>query len=34
MADMLFYAIGLGMLAMAAVTAWIVTTPGAYLYVG
>ncbi len=34
LADMLFYAIGLGMVAMAAITAWVVLTPGQYLYIG
>jgi len=34
MADALFYVIGLGMAAMAAFTAWVVLTPGQYLFVG
>jgi len=34
MADTLYYVIGLGLVAMAALTAWIVTTPGMHLYVG
>ncbi len=34
MADALFYVIGLGMVAMAAVTAWVVITPGTHLFVG
>jgi hypothetical protein len=34
MADMLYYVIGLGLVAMAALTAWIVLTPGTHLYVG
>ncbi len=34
MADVLYYAIGLGMVAIAAITAWVVTTPGGFLFVG
>lgn len=34
MADALFYVIGLGMAAMAALAAWVVITPGSYLFVG
>ena len=34
MADTLYYVIGLGLVAMAALTIWIVTTPGMHLYVG
>ncbi len=34
MADALYYVIGLGLVAMAALTIWIVTTPGMHLYVG
>jgi len=34
MADTLFYLIGLGMVAMAAITAWVVMTPGTHLFVG
>lgn len=34
LADILFYAIGLGMVAMAAITAWVVVTPGTHLYIG
>ena len=34
MADALYYVIGWGLAAMAAITAWIVTTPGMHLYVG
>lgn len=34
MADALFYVIGLGMAAMAALTAWVVITPGSHLFVG
>ena len=34
MADALFYIIGLGLVAMAAITAWVVMTPGTHLYVG
>jgi hypothetical protein len=34
MADALYYIIGLGLVAMAALTAWIVITPGTHLYVG
>jgi hypothetical protein len=34
MADALFYIIGLGLVAMAAITAWVVITPGTHLYVG
>jgi len=34
MADMLYYVIGLGLVAMAALTAWVVLTPGTHLYVG
>jgi len=34
MADALFYIIGLGLVAMAAITAWVVLTPGTYLVVG
>ena len=34
MADALYYVIGLGLVAMAAATAWVVTTPGMHLYVG
>ncbi len=34
MADALYYIIGLGLVAMAAITVWVVITPGAYLFVG
>ena len=34
MADALYYLIGLGLVVSAAITAWIVTTPGMHLYVG
>jgi hypothetical protein len=34
MADLLYYLIGLGLVAMAAITAWVVTTPGTHLFVG
>ena len=34
MADALFYVIGLGLVAMAALTAWVVITPGSHLFVG
>jgi hypothetical protein len=34
MADALYYIIGIGLVAMAAITAWIVTTPDMHLYVG
>jgi hypothetical protein len=34
MADALFYIISLGLVAMAAITAWVVITPGTHLYVG
>jgi hypothetical protein len=34
MADLLYYVIGLGLVAMAAITAWVVLTPGTHLYVG
>jgi hypothetical protein len=34
MADVLFYVIGLGLVAMAAITAWVVLTPGTHLFVG
>jgi len=34
MADALYYVIGWGLVAMAAITAWVVTTPGMHLYVG
>jgi len=34
MADALFYIIGLGLVAMAAITVWVVITPGTHLYVG
>ncbi len=34
MADVLFYVIGLGLVAMAAITVWVVLTPGTYLYIG
>jgi hypothetical protein len=34
MADMLYYVIGLGLVAFAALTAWVVLTPGTHLYVG
>jgi len=34
MADALLYVTGLALVAMAALTIWIVTTPGMHLYVG
>jgi len=34
MADALYYLIGLGLVVAAAITAWVVTTPGMHLYVG
>jgi len=34
MADALHYAIGISLLVLAALTAWVVTTPGMHLYVG
>ncbi len=34
MADALLYVIGLGLVAMAAFTAWVVITPGTHLFVG
>jgi len=34
MADALLYVTGLALVAMAALTAFIVTTPGMHLYVG
>ncbi len=34
MADALLYVTGLSLVAMAALTAWIVTTPGMHLYIG
>jgi hypothetical protein len=34
MADALHYLIGLSLVAMAAMTAWIVLTPGMHLFVG
>jgi len=34
MADALYYVIGIGLVAMAAMTAWIVITPGMHLYIG
>ncbi len=34
MADTLFYIIGVGLVAMAAITIWVVTTPGTHLYLG
>ena len=34
MADTLYYVTGLGLVVMAAITIWIVTTPGMHLFVG
>ena len=34
MADALHYIIGLSLVVMAALTVWIVTTPGMHLFVG
>jgi len=34
MADLLYYLIGLGLVAMAAITVWVVVTPGTHLFVG
>ena len=34
MADALYYVIGLTLVVMAAITVWVVTTPGMHLYVG
>ncbi len=34
MADTLYYLIGLGMVAMAAITAWVAFTPNMQLFVG
>ena len=34
LSDILFRVIGFGLLAMAAITAWAVLTPGQTLYVG
>jgi len=34
MADALYYVTGAMLVVMAALTAWIVTTPGMHLYVG
>lgn len=34
MADALYYVIGIGLVVMAAMTAWIVITPGMHLYIG
>jgi len=34
MADALHYVIGIGLVVLAALTAWVVTTPGMHLYVG
>jgi hypothetical protein len=34
MADALHYAIGVSLVVMAAMTAWIVLTPGMHLFVG
>ena len=34
MADALYYVTGIGLVVLAALTAWIVTTPGMHLFVG
>ena len=34
LADVLYYVIGWGLVAMAAITAWAVMTPGQALFVG
>ncbi len=34
LSDILFYVIGLGMVTLAALTAWVVLTPGSYLFIG
>jgi len=34
MADTLFYVTTLGLVAMAAISIWMVVTPGAHLFVG
>ncbi len=34
LSDILYYVIGFGLLAMAAITLWAVMTPGQALYIG
>ncbi len=34
MADTLYYVVGLGLVVMAAITVWLVLTPGHLLFVG
>jgi hypothetical protein len=34
MADLLYYVIGIGLVAYAALTAWVVLTPGTFLFIG
>ena len=34
MADALLYITGIGLVVMATLTAWVVTTPGMHLYIG
>ncbi len=34
LSDILYYVIGIGLLAMAAITLWAVMTPGQTLYIG
>ena len=34
LADVLYYVIGWGLVAMAAITVWVVMTPGQILFIG
>jgi hypothetical protein len=34
MADTLFYVVSVGLVVMAAITVWVVTTPGTHLFLG
>jgi len=34
LSDILFYTVGIGLVVMAAITLWAVTTPGQILFVG
>ncbi len=34
LSDILYYTVGIGLVVMAAITIWVVTTPGQALFIG